>query len=56
MIARALRELHKEGALRREGAGRRADPFLYSRSLVPSIYGEREKQANRETPDDVGEV
>jgi hypothetical protein len=41
---KALRDLFAKGMIQRIGAGKRNDPYLYSRSLVPTIYVEQEKQ------------
>lgn len=41
---KTLRDLFAKGMIQRIGAGKRNDPYLYSRSLVPAIYGEQEKQ------------
>jgi len=44
---KALRELVAKGQITRHGAGKRNDPYLYSCSLVPAIYGEQEKQEEK---------
>jgi RecA-family ATPase len=41
---RALRDLFAKGEIARSGGGKRNDPYLYSCSLVPTIYIEQEKQ------------
>jgi len=41
---KALRDLFSSDKINRSGAGKRNDPFLYSCSLVPTIYTGREKQ------------
>ena len=53
MKRKALRDLFNKGDIQRSGAGKRNDPFLYSCSLVPSIYVGLEKQETKseENPD-----
>jgi hypothetical protein len=46
---KALRDLVTKGEVVRNGAGKRGDPFLYSCSLVPSIYAGQEKQETKST-------
>jgi hypothetical protein len=41
---KALRDLFAKGEIVRIGGGKRGDPYLYSCSLVPTIYKEQEKQ------------
>lgn len=41
---KALRALVADGLVQRSGTGKRNDSYLYSRSLVPAIYAEQEKQ------------
>jgi predicted ATP-dependent serine protease len=41
---KALRSLVAKGQVQRDGTGKRNDPYLYSCSLVPSIYTEQEKR------------
>jgi hypothetical protein len=50
---KALRNLFGEEKVARSGGGRRGDPYLYSCSLVPTIYIEQEKQEsnNVKSPD-----
>jgi hypothetical protein len=50
---KALRDLFAKGKVARTGSGKRGDPYLYSCSLVPTIYKEQEKQEsnNAENPD-----
>jgi hypothetical protein len=50
---RALRDLFAKGEIARSGGGKRNDPYLYSCSLVPTIYIEQEKQEsnNVKNPD-----
>jgi hypothetical protein len=50
---RALRDLFAKGEIARSGGGKRNDPYLYSCSLVPTIYIEQEKQEsnNVKSPD-----
>jgi len=44
---KALRDLVTKGEVKRIGAGKRNDPFLYSCSLVPTIYTGQEKQETK---------
>jgi predicted ATP-dependent serine protease len=55
---KALRDLVSKGEVQRMGAGRRNEPYLYSRSLVPDIYTGREKQETKtpENPDSTSAV
>jgi len=50
---KALRDLVARGTVQRTGSGRRNDSYLYSRSLVPDICMEQEKQETKpsENPD-----
>ena len=50
---KALRDLFANGKVARSGGGKRNDPYLYSCSLVPTIYKEQAKQEseNVKTPD-----
>jgi hypothetical protein len=50
---KALRDLFAKGKVARSGGGKKNDPFLYSCSLVPTIYIEQEKQEseNAKNPD-----
>jgi|GEM_PF-6218436 len=41
---KALRSLVAIGTVKREGTGKKNSPYLYSRSPVPGIYREQEKQ------------
>jgi hypothetical protein len=43
---KALRDLFAKGEIARSGGGKRNDPYLYSCSLVPTIYKEQEKQVS----------
>jgi len=44
---KALRDLLAKNEIKRIGAGKRNDPFLYSCSLVPDIYEGQEKQETK---------
>ncbi len=46
---RALRKLLADGEISRTGGGKKGDPYLYSRSFVPAIYGEPEKPETKST-------
>lgn len=52
---KALRMLVITGEVMRSGSGKRGDPFMYSCSLVPTIYTEQEKR-EAEKNEDVSQI